>query len=225
MAGHNGRIAGTHEFFRFADEGQEEVYLGVVDVAGVPCEHYQSIISTAGGQGGGGESSMTLDYYFSAPWWSLPEAHASRVPVLLNLSGYYMRGPENRHDFWHMYEFGHFRVGVPYGGDGLFKVPQTAGTCVGNVTAETVPYAPAMDEASSCDADGTADRRARGGGGGDGGGLGGGLVFFLCLLSGLVGVALTLIFLDCCRSSKKPAAPIVSSMQMASMQPSEGSRA
>merc|ERR1719152_646022 len=150
---------------RFAAEGQREAYLGIEDVAGVPCEHYRSVTDSASGH------HTELDYYFSAPGWRVPETHASRVPVLLNLTGHYPRGPGVVHHYHHYYSFNHFRVGPDAVPDHLFVVPLSAGQCSGNVTEATVPYAASASPA--CDDDG-ADTGSTG--------LDAGTVIGLCLL-------------------------------------------
>jgi len=149
----SGRIVGTHEFFRFATDGQQELYMGVVDVAGVPCDMWRSTID-----GGPVGAQMTLDYYFSAPHWRWPSAHASQVPVLLNLTGSRPNGPPGtpRHYYAHTYEFGRFTVGLEryhhgWHANHSFTIPREAGECVGNFTLAAVPYAPPHHH-ETCDA-------------------------------------------------------------------------
>ena len=97
------RIIGTHEMFNFAAEGQVETYMGMVDVAGVPCDLWRS--ATDEGPMG---IQQTIDYYFSAPGWRWPSAHASQVPVMLNVTGSRPNGPPGtpRYHYSHIYEFG-----------------------------------------------------------------------------------------------------------------------
>ena len=147
---HIHRIIGTHEIFGFATTGQREVYMGVVPVAGVPCDLWRSVQD-----GGPMGYSVVIDYYFSSPGWRWPSADASQVPVLLNVSGSYPIGSGQRHYFEHTYEFGHFTVGLNRYAHGRanhsFTVPRSAGECVGNVSS--VPYDPGWGHgADSCEA-------------------------------------------------------------------------
>lgn len=98
MRGNNGRIVGTHEMFNFAKEGQQELYMGLVDVAGVPCDWWRSEEHVPNG------ISQTIDYFFSAPGWRWPSAHAPQVPVLLNVTGSRPAGPPGtpRHHYSHV---------------------------------------------------------------------------------------------------------------------------
>jgi hypothetical protein len=202
MRGQNGHIAGTAEFFRFATEGQEETYLGIVDIEGVPCEHFQS--TTDGGPNG---ASMKLDYYFSAPGWQVPESHASRVPVLLNLSGSRPQGPPGTplHFYHHYYSFGHFTIGAPRGGERLFTIPTGVGQCTGNITS--APYATHGND-GDCEA-------FPGSSGGASGSLSGGSVFGLCFLFFLFGVGAACIFVKIVGGGgKSTAGPVVRTIQM-----------
>jgi len=190
------RIIGTHEMFNFAAEGQVETYMGMVDVAGVPCDLWRS--ATDEGPMG---IQQTIDYYFSAPGWRWPSAHASQVPVMLNVTGSRPNGPPGtpRYHYSHIYEFGHFTVGLEryVGGwseNHTFVIPRSAGECVGNISdARNIPYSTASEHSSpTCEAQP-----------GDAG-VTVGVAVALCVTSVLMGVAVTCLLMRGRGKAPKP---------------------
>lgn len=202
--GSDGRIAGSAEFFQFAQQGQRETYMGIVDVEGVPCEHYRSVVNDPSG------SHMVLDYYFAAPGWRVPETHAERVPVLLNLSGSYPRGPYDVHHYHHYYSFGHFRLGPTRLGERAFTVPSGL-TCSGNVTR--VPYAPPMP---TCE-QGSGSSSGSSGDGGSGS-VEAGVAVALCVLSAAMSAGVVLLTCKLSGGRGRPLShPVVSTLDTGSM--------
>eukprot|EP00325_Prymnesiales_sp_UTEX-LB-985_P009954 CAMPEP_0174702172 /NCGR_PEP_ID=MMETSP1094-20130205/6544_1 /TAXON_ID=156173 /ORGANISM="Chrysochromulina brevifilum, Strain UTEX LB 985" /LENGTH=408 /DNA_ID=CAMNT_0015899913 /DNA_START=29 /DNA_END=1255 /DNA_ORIENTATION=- len=193
--GADGHMIGTAEFLRFGQAGQQELWMGIVNVAGVPCDHYRSEVN-----GPNGTSHQVLDYYFSTGGWSVPEAHASRVPVLLNLSGWYMRGPGQQHHYHHYYEFGHFTVGPNRLGNAAFMVPRTAGACSGASADKDTPYAP--EAIGSCNGDGSSGR-------GEGGGMENAAVVGLCFLMLFIGGAIVALFHRCMGGKRSGPKPVI----------------
>jgi hypothetical protein len=206
----NGRIMGTHEMFRFASADQEEIYMGVENVAGVPCDKWRSVQDD-----GPTGVQQTIDYYFSTAnsGWRWPSAHASQVPVMLSLTGSRPNGRNStaRHQYMHVYEFGHFTVGLEQYRHGwnvnhTFTIPREAGVCVGNINPATVPYAPVSSRSPpvSC-----AASAAPMGMSAPAAAVPAGAAFVFCLLFLVIGLAMPLapLWLRKIRSICTPAAP------------------
>ena len=74
FGGHDHHIPSTHQFFAFAQEGQQEIYMGQERVNGIPCDWWRSEQNTSRGNF---SMVMTLDYYFSAEGWKNPMANGA----------------------------------------------------------------------------------------------------------------------------------------------------
>lgn len=84
----NGLLAPTREYFNFAQDDQNEVYMGVANINGEPCDHWQSVAVSNGPCFWCGDedatkvvtySNMTFDYYFSTVDWDVPASNWSQV--------------------------------------------------------------------------------------------------------------------------------------------------
>lgn len=130
---HAHRAPTTKELFDFAKDGQEENYVGQESINGVLCDKWRSVQTF-------GNFSMTLEYYFSAQEWAVPESNSTRVPVLLYLLGSRPShaGDGSTHDFEHYYSFGHFRVRPisPAVEAQFYSAGPASPLCTGNITSQ-----------------------------------------------------------------------------------------
>jgi len=130
---HAARAPTSKELFDFANDGQEELYLGQERVNGVLCDKWRSVQTF-------GNFTMTLDYFFTAASWSSPESNSTQVPVMLHLTG--SRPSRHRegemHLFDHYYTYGHFRV-RPLSADveaQFYAAGPAAPICTGNISMQ-----------------------------------------------------------------------------------------
>ena len=85
MSGNGAHITSSEKFFRFGGN-QTETYGGQQYVRGILCDKWTATMcSTRSGCSGG---NYTLDYFFSAANWHIPEANSTRVPVRCELKGW-----------------------------------------------------------------------------------------------------------------------------------------
>ena len=145
-------IPSTKEMFVFAQAGQDEVYLGMQTVDGVPCNLWRSEVRR-------GQMNMTIDYFFSVPEWDTPESNATQIPVQLRLKGVRPSrntDPDHRvggvYTFDHFYSFAFFKAGPITGfSDHEFYLPTTVRPCQGNVTMQP-PWDEIGDNQGYCEA-------------------------------------------------------------------------
>lgn len=165
-------VTSTAKFFRFGGELTEK-YMGVESIRGISCDHWLAQ-TTSSGQG---NTSYSLDYYFSRPDWSLPEVDGQQVPVRLILNGSRLNAfnrttmqpiiPPSMTSFYHVYDYVSFHVGPPE--DSAFEQPCGAVCTSNNATwkadvlparpcpavctaATTAASTPSPQRAKSCDA-------------------------------------------------------------------------
>ena len=123
----------SEQYFRFG-ANMTEKYAGRKTVRSILADHWIATMNR-------GNSTMTLDYYFSVPEWKLPQTGSTRVPLRLRLTGtrlvtsftnrtcgaqcHHSRPcwmkcrtllPKDKwynHTYDHIYDYTAFRVGAP----------------------------------------------------------------------------------------------------------------
>lgn len=111
----------TANLWRFGGD-REEIYMGQEAARGILCNKWRSS-SICEGFGNACDYNYTLDYFFSVPSWSSPEAESTQIPIRAVLKGrkrvrfdYRTQQPLPTAivtEFYHIYDFTKFHLGSP----------------------------------------------------------------------------------------------------------------
>lgn len=126
-------IGTVSSFFQLAGNVSAN-YLGVEDVRGIPCDHWQTCVIRSS------NNSYTLDYYFSTEDWSFTvNPNGGPIPVQIILTGSLNTNPVS--DLYHIYTFVNFVSGPSSVPDEVFEVP-TGLACRGRIPGQPLPTLP-----------------------------------------------------------------------------------
>ena len=122
---HIGTVRG---FFLGPLEPNATAYLGVEDVRGVPCNHWQTCTTLV-------NNSYTLDYYFATDDWEFAQGDGP-IPIQMALTA--RRGDDELN---HVYSFVSFNTGPSSVPDEVFRVPLGL-VCTGRIPGPPTPPLP-----------------------------------------------------------------------------------